>query len=300
MAGCLTHNNQMSVSVLLLSLAALCLVAIASPNPIGPHRIHPMAEAKHAQQASAHRLRFHGGDVIQNANIYSVWMGQPAATNTSESLRSFVNSLNNTLYFNTLSQYMEGQQPSATMHHHTFVSPDEIKIGCATSSEEVTNYLCSLRTPDENDIYAWMTTQARPSSCQACGWHSSISCNQTTVQVIFVFNSQYDRGCCINCRIKEPVQPEPFASYLSIFTHELFETMTDPGPHYNGWWDNKGAEIGDKCAWKFGNKGGLEYTTVGTDNFNIQTEWSNNLNTCVKATALPTPKPTKSPHMMQG
>ena len=37
---------------------------------------------------------------------------------------------------------------------------------------------------------------------------------------------------------------------ISIIAHELEETNTDPD--LNAWYDGKGAEDADKCAWTFG------------------------------------------------
>ena len=56
-------------------------------------------------------------------------------------------------------------------------------------------------------------------------------------------------------------------SVVSIATHELYETMTDP--RLNAWYDNSGAEIGDKCAWKSATP-----LTAGLTYY-VQQEWSN-------------------------
>jgi len=36
----------------------------------------------------------------------------------------------------------------------------------------------------------------------------------------------------------------------SVFAHEVDETITDP--FLNAWYDSRGAENADKCAWTFG------------------------------------------------
>jgi hypothetical protein len=64
----------------------------------------------------------------------------------------------------------------------------------------------------------------------------------------------------------------------SIIAHELEETVTDPD--LNAWYDSRGAENADKCAWTFGTtftttNGSLANMTLGGRNFLIQRNWVN-------------------------
>jgi hypothetical protein len=267
----------LSVGILLLNLA----FATASSPP----RIHVLANStsvNHGSLANGIPLLNHKGLVLRNANLYTVWVGYSATTPLASMLQTFVTSLNGSPFLQTLEQYVGGI-PTVSALGQYFL-PNAINIGCGnTNLLQIRNAICNLRTPKANDIYSWMTTQERPNNCNACGWHSSITCaGNIPVQVMFIFNSQLDQSCCINCRINIVRQKEPFASYLSVFTHELFETMSDPGPAYKGWWDSNQNEVGDKCAWKFGSG---QYTTVGAQKYNIQSEWSNAKGMCVQYTA---------------
>ena len=64
----------------------------------------------------------------------------------------------------------------------------------------------------------------------------------------------------------------------SVISQELAETVTDPD--LNAWFDSRGAENADKCAWTFG----TTYTTsngkkanvkLGSRDFLIQQNWVN-------------------------
>ncbi len=64
----------------------------------------------------------------------------------------------------------------------------------------------------------------------------------------------------------------------SIISHELEEAVTDPD--LNAWYDNRGEENADKCAWTFG----TTYTaaerraaniTLGGRDYLIQRNWVN-------------------------
>jgi hypothetical protein len=64
----------------------------------------------------------------------------------------------------------------------------------------------------------------------------------------------------------------------SIIAHELEEAVTDPD--LNAWYDGRGAENADKCAWTFGTtyhapNGALANVALGSRNFLIQQNWVN-------------------------
>ena len=63
----------------------------------------------------------------------------------------------------------------------------------------------------------------------------------------------------------------------SIIAHELEEAVTDPD--LNAWYDSRGAENADKCAWTFGNtytvNGAQANMQLGSRHFLIQRNWVN-------------------------
>src|SRR3989454_715699 len=61
---------------------------------------------------------------------------------------------------------------------------------------------------------------------------------------------------------------------INILSHELFEAVSDP--QLNAWTDSFSNEIGDKCAWNFGNVNpdGSNLLLNG-HNYLVQLEWSN-------------------------
>ena len=60
------------------------------------------------------------------------------------------------------------------------------------------------------------------------------------------------------------------AAIANVSGHEISETLTDP--RNGGWWDSKGNENADKCAWTFGSQP-LRLGSSGT--WRIQGNWSN-------------------------
>jgi hypothetical protein len=64
----------------------------------------------------------------------------------------------------------------------------------------------------------------------------------------------------------------------SIIAHELQEATTDPD--LNAWYDRRGYENADKCAWTFGktytaSNGALYNVTLGNNAYLIQQNWVN-------------------------
>jgi hypothetical protein len=64
----------------------------------------------------------------------------------------------------------------------------------------------------------------------------------------------------------------------SIIAHELEESVTDPD--LNAWYDSRGAENADKCAWTFGStstapNGSVYNMTLNGMNYLSQRNWVN-------------------------
>jgi len=67
---------------------------------------------------------------------------------------------------------------------------------------------------------------------------------------------------------------------INVLSHELFEAVSDP--LLNAWTDIYGNEIGDKCAWNFGNNVNPDGSNlvINGHKYLVQLEWSN-YNGCV-------------------
>jgi hypothetical protein len=100
-----------------------------------------------------------------------------------------------------------------------------------------------------------------------CAWHSSGTINGIQVEFGFFFALDGDPGC-------DPTAPtnlghsQGLSALANVSGHELSEMLTDP--QLNAWYDTKGDENSDKCAWTYG---GL--VTIGSQSWKIQGNWSN-------------------------
>jgi len=71
---------------------------------------------------------------------------------------------------------------------------------------------------------------------------------------------------------------------INVASHEHNEAITDPLG--TAWFDQRGYENGDKCAWNFGTAlggtSGHQYNqAIGSGRYYLQQEWSNQTSRCV-------------------
>ncbi len=115
-----------------------------------------------------------------------------------------------------------------------------------------------------------------------CAYHGSFSSSGATVLYANMPYTGYNLSACGSGQY--PNNDPAADSTINVTSHEANETITD----YlgNAWFDRRGYEIGDKCAWNFGNPLGSdgygEYNQViaGHDYY-LQGEWSNHHSGCV-------------------
>lgn len=125
-----------------------------------------------------------------------------------------------------------------------------------------------------------------------CAYHSSYydSTINTNSQVIYA-NMPYaaqTAGNPVTCDEQSYPNGNPADPEISVTSHEHIESITDP--FGTSWWDSNpndsayGDEIGDMCAWDFGNlygPAGAQYSqTINGSHYLMQTEWDNSTGGC--------------------
>jgi hypothetical protein len=125
-----------------------------------------------------------------------------------------------------------------------------------------------------------------------CAYHSSYfdSTINTHSQVIYS-NMPYaaqTAGNPVTCDEGSYPNGNPSDPEINVTSHEHNESITDP--FGTSWWDSNpndsayGDEIGDMCAWDFGNlygPAGAQYSqTINGHHYLMQTEWDNTTNGC--------------------
>jgi hypothetical protein len=114
---------------------------------------------------------------------------------------------------------------------------------------------------------------------QYCGWHTHGTYNNNDIKYSFVGDpeTRCPTSCSAVTASTAPNSNLAADAMASIIAHELEEAVTDPD--LNAWYDNRGYENADKCAWTFGTttttNGRVSNMSFGGKNWYIQRNWVN-------------------------
>ena len=279
-------------SIFALLAASLCCIAVAASTASasgsggkpelasGPASgFVPARDAHAAGPAGGGKvfpLKWGGGPVMHSTTVVPVYWGTKWSNSSFKGdkvtgLDTFYNGVGGTAYAHTNSEYTDG----SGQHVNTAdVSKSANQIDTtatpagAPSTTAVLNEVAKMTggNPIAGAYYPVYSDQPR-GRAGYCAWHSSGTINGTQVEFGFFFNLDGDSGC-------DPGSPngtghsQGLAALANVSGHELSEMLTDP--QLNAWYDQKGAENSDKCAWTFS---GL--VTIGGQTWKIQGNWSN-------------------------
>lgn len=233
-------------------------------------------------------ISYHGGPVmLGQTNVYYIWYGNWSGNTAAQSiLNYFAYNIGGSPYFNINTTYFDG----SGKHVSNLVTlggatSDNYSEGASLSDAAilsvVSKAIAKSGVADPNGVYFVLTSAdvtATSGFCtQYCGWHDHATIGGKDVKYSFVGNP--DR-CPSSCAA-QTIGPNGNAgadAMASIIAHELEESVTDPD--LNAWYDSRGQENGDKCAWTFGTvstaRNGSKYNmTLGTANYLIQQNWLN-------------------------
>jgi len=227
----------------------------------------------------------HGGPVMSGTPVaYLIWYGNWNQNNGTDTpagqqlVRDFLKGIGGSPYFLINSTYT-GVSGLVTLGAETTDagSPGNKPLSDSGVRTAVTDAISSGRLPlDKDGVYFVLTSSniSKSGFCtQYCGWHTYAKVNNVQVKYSFVGNANR----CLNACAAQTISPNGNAGVdgmLSVVAHELEEAVTDP--ELNAWYDSKGAENADKCAWTFGQSvqqtptGAYYNMTIGAKNYLIQ------------------------------
>jgi hypothetical protein len=294
-------------------LPAIALVAVfaqqaqAHPGDLAPKVIH-ITLKDHSREtgvlkssrpsggpAKSNGINYHTGPVmLGTTNVYYIWYGNWSGNTAPAILTDFAANIGGSSYFNINTSYYNGAgthvsnsvayQGGVTNNYSNGSSLTDANIrDIVAAAINGTDPLHTSGTLplDPNGVYFVLTSAdvtASSGFCtQYCGWHTHASISGMDIKYSFVGNP--DR-CPSSCAAQS-IGPNGNAGadgMASIIAHELEEAVTDPD--LNAWYDKRGYENADKCAWKFGSAGtlssGAKYNmTLGSRQYLIQQNWVN-------------------------
>jgi hypothetical protein len=281
-----------------LVLAATgCTAQVSDPTPGDPPSVqtgdvHPTGKGQSKVNQSRTRgngISYHGGPVMLGTpNVYYIWYGSWSNDSATTILPALIPALNgssyehiNTTYYNGGGKHVGGTMTLAGQANDAYSRGKA--IGDTDVEAIVEAQIAGGALPeDTNGVYFVLTSadvQETSGFCsQYCGWHFSYTRGDgTDIKYSFVG----DASQCPNACEEQTTSPNGNAgadAMASIIAHESEEAISDPDG--NAWYDSRGEENADKCAWTFGTthaaqNGSLYNFTGNGREWLIQRNWVN-------------------------
>jgi hypothetical protein len=230
-----------------------------------------------------------GGEVIVSAKVVFIFWGPSFATGGADNayattLQAFRDQFGTTGEFNVITQYYQniGSQQfiqltnlgSGTADLFDTTTPPT-NVTDAIVQGEVNHYLAT-HAFDASTIYEVVipsTSYSSDGTSTSCGGPNLAYC---------AYHGFFTSG---SNAVKYSIEPWPGCSGCSLagwsnvqnqehfVCHETREAVTDQ--QLNAWFDRRGNEADDKCAWS-------PTPFIGTGGYSYQYEWSNAVSGCVK------------------
>jgi hypothetical protein len=268
--------------------AALCVAGIAAAGSSA--RVGSVADALDAQPAhgfvparnakpggGSHyfALQWHNGPVMHATTVVPVYWGSSWGNSSFvgdkvSGLDTLYSGIGGTAYARTNGEYSDGSGSVNTTSIGKSANKTDTSAtpSGAPSTTQVLQEVSKMTggAPVAGGYYPVYSDQKR-GSAGYCAWHSSGTINGRQVEFGFFFNLDGDSAC-------DPASPsslghsQGLAALANVSGHELSEMLTDP--QLNAWYDTKGEENSDKCAWTWNGT-----VAIGGQSWKIQGNWSN-------------------------
>jgi len=253
-------------------------------------------------------IYYHGGPVLQTGtNVVAIyWSPTTIYTNgpTPGSVGSgsqdhslvgyFLSNLGGSSYFNINSTYTDGSgNPIANVVNYNGFWANNTNAPTGTTKISDTQMIAMLQsgfdngalTYDASTIYAIFTSGkvnlGGGFGSSYCAYHSYATVTIGTVSRTILYAAMpYDQaypGICTE-GTAAPNGDAGADSEVNTLAHEVEESTTDP--LLNAWYDRRGYENADKCAWTWGttyttSSGGVANIKIGSKDFLVQRNWLN-------------------------
>lgn len=249
---------------------------------------HKPALGKAKPGPTSNGINYHGGPIMPGTtNVYYIWYGNWSGNSAITILDNFARGLGGSSYYNINTTYYDGKAERVS---NAVVLKGEMynnyslgkSLGDAAVASVVSSAITGGTLPlDPNGVYFVLTSsdvnETSGFCTQYCGWHTHGTISGVDIKYSFVGNP--DR--CPSACEAQSVGPNGNAGadgMASIIAHELSEAVSDPD--LNAWFDRRGEENGDKCAWNFGStyaasNGARANVNLGGVDYLIQQMWVN-------------------------
>ena len=307
-----------STAVVAIAIAAVAPVSARSNPDLASH-VHfmPLKGAAAQADSAAHArpgggggpaqagIYYHGGRVAANGfhvqSIYwassTIYPGGPAAGTTGSGSQdgslvgTFLRGLGGSAYYNINKTYWDNVTGStryvtgAVSYDGYWADSNNAPSGTQNVSDgAITNEIAAglgsgSLTYRADTIYAVFSSGGvnlgGGAFTQYCAYHGHFTWNGNDVLYAVMPYNAYSTSC--EAQVTGP-NGDPGDAEVNTLAHEIEEANTDPD--LNAWYDRRGYENADKCAWTFGTtstaSNGAKYNvTLNGTQYLIQRNWKN-------------------------
>lgn len=297
----------------------------ANTSPAAPGALHTI---QNGNLGESEELFYHGGPVQRtNANFLIFWEppalqdGTPTQISTSyvSLVERYFNDVgasglynNNTQYYDTTgpisdhsdlagvyfdtspyppSDCFDSAQPSGCIGSDDIAAEVNRVMGITGWTPAIGHQFDVYLAPGEGGCFTESHVSCFDTTwCAYHGWFRTNGQDITMAVMPYI-------GTYLNCSAIAPPTVSlngnlDADNVINATSHEQMESVTDPQitAGNNGWNHNNGDEIGDLCAWQFGNYWSLNggyadeaWGPNGQDLYIVQTEWDQSTESCVNA-----------------
>lgn len=254
------------------------------------HRVKgaPRRPARLRLLRSTNGISYHGGPVITGTkNVYYIWYGNWTGNSANTILTNLAQNIGGSSYFNINTTYHDGSgTPVSNSVGYKGSATDNYSQGKSLSDAGVqavvSRAISNGSLPKDTSGVYFVLTSADVNETSGfcsyyCGWHTNGTIAGSDIRYAFIGNPDRCPSAC-EAQSSSPNGNPGADGMASIIAHELEETATDPDG--NAWYDSRGQENADKCAWTFGSTltaaNGSQYNLLlGGMEYLIQRNWVN-------------------------
>jgi hypothetical protein len=230
-------------------------------------------------------ISYHGGPVMVNGvTVYYIWYGNWSGNSATTILTDLAQNIGGSPYWNINSTYKNasGAGVKSTVTYggaYTTSAYLGTNLSDAQIQQIVSDAITGGKLPKNTDAVYFVLTSADVNASsgfctQYCGWHTNGTIGGSDIKYSFVGNPDKCPSSCA-AQTTGPNGNAGADGMASILAHELEEAASDPD--LNAWYDTRGYENADKCAWTFGTtytvNGANANMKIGTRDYLIQQNW---------------------------
>ncbi|HET6909324.1 MAG TPA: hypothetical protein VFH54_08310 [Mycobacteriales bacterium] len=239
-------------------------------------------------------LQYNGGPVEQAGTTNYVVFWEPTGSTVSSTYNSlltrFFNDIGGSTLYGVATQYYQGSNQQHIVNSSrlggTWIDTSAYPSSSLTDADiqnEATKAITANGWTRGIGSQVFVFLAEGENECQSsgtcsfstfCAYHGDFSSAGQTVLYAAMPYAGTDLSGCGTQGTASPNNDMDADAEISITSHELMETVTDPT--LSAWFDSTGAEIGDKCAYTYGTtaSNGSNITMNGNP-YIVQEEFSN-------------------------